>query len=156
MAIQPVTERRLTTSLANQTGLVCEHQFAAAKTKGGLLDDMAEFYKMFCAPCYLSATFKEGAQGMVVYMPEGRGIQDIVPSADDPIIKAPPNKTKRGRKSHKKRKRSRGELTARALAREDAIGAAGAAAEPDDAAAGQPNATVFSPPATRSRVRRLE
>ena len=33
--------------LPNQTGLVCEHQFAAAKTKGGLLDDMAEFYKMF-------------------------------------------------------------------------------------------------------------
>ena len=87
-------------------------------------------------------------ESVIAYMPLCSSLNDIVAAKEDPIIRPPPNKVKKGRKKYKKRMRSRGELTVREIAtHDDAAGAAAAAA----AAA----APIVSPFATRSGKRRM-
>ena len=148
-----IEKKTCTCLLPNQTGLPCVHVMAAAKKKGMLLADIGAFYKTFCDDCYLSDSFKRAANGIHAYMPGCRGLEDIVAAEGDPVIHAPQDKVRRGKKADK-RKRSRGELTQKEIAAANTDAAASHAAAAA-AAPPPPPPPVVSPPVSRSGLRRL-
>jgi len=101
--------------IPNQCGVPCHHVMAAVKREGSLLTDMGAFYEKFVDKVYFSAYFQRAVGSMTAYMPAGRGLEDVLPMSTDPVIIAPPNKVRRGRKPSKKRRRSRGECTPRQI-----------------------------------------